>query len=348
MREPLEVARYIFMNDENELRCGWRVLAFFFVFFVAVSLLSGLTKAFSTLFPSFKAWLAEPSQSEPLDGPALISVGITNLRNLTAAVVASAFCARQLERRSFGSIGFKPHRGWLRDFGLGWSMGAASLTVAVGIAAAAGSMSFDVHTTNVGFLAHGFAIVALFFLLSGATEELVFRGFPFQALIHNLGGPVALALTSVIFGLAHLLNKDASALSTINTVLAGVWLGLSYLMTRSLWLATALHVSWNFAMVFIFGLPVSGFTALDEFAWLRGSAGTPLWASGGSYGPEGGLAATAALMLSTLVIWKSGLFTPSEEMLSAIKHGKHEPAFVSVVPEDRARAEVQVDPEDLK
>ena len=26
MSEPLEVARRIFMNDESELRCGWRVL----------------------------------------------------------------------------------------------------------------------------------------------------------------------------------------------------------------------------------------------------------------------------------------------------------------------------------
>src|SRR5262245_53890863 len=99
-------------------------------------------------------------------------------------------------------------------------------------------------------------------------------------------------------------------------------------------------------MVFIFGLPVSGFPGMDEFAWLRGSAGAPLWVSGGSYGPEGGVAATAALILSTLVIWKSGLFAPSGEMVSAIKHGKREPAFVSVVPEDRARPEVQVDPED--
>lgn len=348
MREPLEVARYIFMNDENELRSGWRVLAFFFVFFVAVSLLAGLTKALSTLFPSFRYLLTEPSESESLHGAELVSVGIVNLRNLAAAVIASALCARQLERRSFGSVGFKLHRGWLRDLGFGALMGAASLTLAVGFAAAAGAMSFDVHGMRVGFLTHALMIVLTFFLLSGATEELVFRGFPFQALIHNLGGPVALAITSLIFGLAHLLNKDASALSTINTMLAGVWLGLAYLMTRSLWLATALHVSWNFVMVFIFGLPVSGFTALDEFAWLRGSAGAPLWVSGGSYGPEGGLAATVALILSTLVIWKSGLFTPSEEMLSVTKHGKREPALVSVVPENQQAPRVQGESNDSR
>ena len=54
MRDPLDVARYIFMNDESELRSGWRVLAFFFFFFISASLLTGLTRAFATLFPSLR------------------------------------------------------------------------------------------------------------------------------------------------------------------------------------------------------------------------------------------------------------------------------------------------------
>jgi hypothetical protein len=241
-------------------------------------------------------------------------------------------------------VGFMLHRGWRRDFGLGSLMGAASLAIAVGIAAGVSALSFDVQTRGWATLVRGFAIVFLFFVIAGATEELIFRGFPFQALVHNLGGARAVAITSVIFGLAHLSNPSASAFSTINTILAGVWLGLAYLMTRSLWLAAALHYSWNFAMVFIFGLPVSGLTTLNQLAWLRGSIGTPLWISGGSYGPEAGVAATVALILSTLAIWKSGLFTPSEEMLSAIKHAKREPAFVSIIPDSQPAAKPEPDP----
>jgi len=147
----------------------------------------------------------------------------------------------------------------------------------------------------------------------------------------------------LLFGLAHLSNKDASALSTINTILAGIWLGLAYLMTRSLWLATALHWSWNFAMAFIFGLPVSGFTTLSQLAWLRPRIGGPVWISGGSYGPEAGVAGTVALILSTLTIWKSGLFTASEEMLVAIKHGRREPPFVSIMSENQQPLEAASD-----
>jgi membrane protease YdiL (CAAX protease family) len=341
MSDPLDVARYIFINDESELRSGWRVLAFFFVFILASLLLTGLVRTVEILFPSLDFLSVEPLGPEYLSPHELVFLVVSNLRNLTAAAIASVFCARVLERRSFGSVGFMLHRGWSRDFGLGSLLGAASLVIAVGIAAAAGAVSFEVQTRSGVQIARGFIIVFLFFLIAGATEELIFRGFPFQALVHNLGGAAAVIITSVLFGLAHLSNPSATAFSTINTILAGVWLGLAYLMTRSLWLATALHYSWNFAMVFIFGLPVSGLTMFSSLAWLRGSIGPPLWLSGGNYGPEGGAAATAALIISTLAIWKSGLFAPSEEMLSAVKHGKREPAFVSITPEEQPPSDSQ-------
>jgi uncharacterized protein len=335
MSDPHDVALYIFINDESELRSGWRVLAFLICFIIVVSLLFGLTKAFATLFPPLDFLFFEPSGPERLSRHKLIYLVVSNVSNLAAAVIASAICARVLERRSLASVGFKLHRGWLRTFGLGSLMGAASLAIAVGIAASVGALTFDVQTRGWAPLVRGFIIVCLFFVIAGATEELIFRGFPLQALVHNLGGARAVAITSLIFGLAHVSNPGASALSTINTILAGIWLGLAYLMTRSLWLATALHCSWNFAMVFIFGLPVSGFTTLSEVTWLRANVAEPAWISGGSYGPEAGVAATVALILSTIAIWKSGLFAASEEMLIAIKHGKREPAFVSVVPQNQ-------------
>ena len=320
MSDPLDVARYIFINDESELRSGWRVLVFVFCFVIVAVLLTGLTMAFAALFPSFDYLRREE----------LALLAGNNLSNLAAALIASAVCAGVLERRRLGSVGFKRHRRWLRDFALGSLMGAASLAIAVGIAAGVGALTFDVQTRGFAALARGFVITSLFFVVAGATEELVFRGFPFQALAHNQGGAIAVVITSLLFALAHVTNPSASVLSSINTFLAGIWLALACLMTRSLWLATALHGSWNFAMVFVFGLPVSGMTPLSQMSWLKGTANEPMWISGGSYGPEAGIAATVALILSTLAIWKSGLFTTSVEMLLAITHGKPESASLSI------------------
>jgi uncharacterized protein len=333
MSDPHDVARYIFINDENELRSGWRVILFFISLFIVAALLTGLAKAVAILFPSFAFILSMPTGPDYPTSDDLAHLGFSNVMNLVGAVLATAICAKLLERRRLGSVGFMRHRGWMRDFALGSLMGAASLAIGVGIAASLGSFTFEVQTRGFSPLLRGLLITSLFFVIAGATEELVFRGFAFQALVHNLGGPLAIAITSLIFGLAHGSNPGASVFSTINTVLAGIWLALAYLMTRSLWLATALHWSWNFAMVFIFGLPVSGLTTLGEFAWLRGIVGEPAWVSGGSYGPEAGVAATLALILSSLAIWKSGLFAASQEMQNAIKHGKPQPELLKVTPE---------------
>lgn len=332
MSDPLDVARYIFINDENELRSGWRVLTFVLFAAILEIILAGFIKTLATLFPSLKFIAAESADGENLTASGLIVLGVNSGRDFASAVVATAICARWFERRSFGSVGLRRHKGWLKDFALGSLMGSSALAVAVGIAAMSGALIFDVRNQSVLTLAQGLIVTFIFLVISAATEELMFRGFPFQALTHNLGGAVAIGLTAVFFGLAHLGNENASVFSTINTILAGIWLGLAYLITRSLWLAIALHYSWNFAMAFVFGLPVSGITTLSNFSWLRGHPGVP-WISGGSYGPEAGAGATVALILSTLVIWKSGWFRASDEMLIAIKHGKREPAIPSVTPE---------------
>ncbi|HXF39240.1 MAG TPA: CPBP family intramembrane glutamic endopeptidase [Blastocatellia bacterium] len=330
MSDPPGVARRIFMNEESELRCGWRVLAFVFVFVVAEMLLAGLIKVAGMLFPALSFISDQRISGEGLTARGVLVLFVNTARDLSAALIATIICAHGLEHRGLASVGFKVHRGWFKDFSLGSLIGGCSLAIAVGVSAVAGAVTFNVRAEDLGMLGLGLLITFGFFLAAGAFEELLFRGFAFQALTHNLGGAAAIGITAVFFGAAHIGNENASVFSTINTILAGVWLGLAYLITRSLWLATALHYSWNFAMVFVFGLPVSGFTNFSGVSWLQGHPGSPVWVSGGSYGPEAGMCATLALLVSAMVIWRRGFFNASAEMLEAIKHGKREPSYVSI------------------
>jgi len=98
--------------------------------------------------------------------------------------------------------------------------------------------------------------------LGGAvTEELLFRGLALQALERLCGSWPALAITSVLFGLVHLANPDASLWSSFAiAVEAGVLLGASFLWRRNLWLTIGLHFAWNTAVGLI-GIPVSGHPA---------------------------------------------------------------------------------------
>lgn len=311
----------IFLNPEGELRCGWRILAFFFVMVVLTTLLGGLFGFIGILVPQIKEVLPGGSLIDRLTPyQAVASLGIERTMLFVTTLAASAICSRLLERRTLASVGYKFHRGWSRDFWLGSALGAASLCLAVAMAAIAGTMNLPLQQSSIATLVINFTLLFLVFLIAAAFEEVLIRGFAFQAITHNLGPVVALVSTSVLFGVLHAANPNVTALSTINTMLAGIWLGAAYLVTRSLWLATALHYSWNLVMAFVFGLPVSGLTVYKSLAIIDGSGNNPVWVSGGDYGPEGGVAATVALIICTLIVWKSGLFKPSEDMIAAIKH----------------------------
>ena len=77
-----------------------------------------------------------------------------------------------------------------------------------------------------------------------------------------------------------------------------VLLAIAYLRTRTLWLATGAHVGWNFAMGSLLGLPVSGITFAQGDALLRSAESGPDVATGGPYGPEGGLVSLLAIVVA--------------------------------------------------
>ncbi|GIO56753.1 CPBP family intramembrane glutamic endopeptidase [Paenibacillus cineris] len=120
--------------------------------------------------------------------------------------------------------------------------------------------------------------------LGGAiVEELIFRGLMLQA-IDQLGGkPLALAVTSLFFGVAHLGNPGATLWSGFAIALeAGVLLGSAFLWRRNLWFAIGLHFAWN-AIEGLLGIPVSGHPATGLFTVKVNGAAL---LTGGNFGLE--------------------------------------------------------------
>ncbi|MHB1223926.1 MAG: CPBP family intramembrane glutamic endopeptidase [Gemmatimonadaceae bacterium] len=126
-------------------------------------------------------------------------------------------------------------------------------------------------------------------------EELLVRGHAFTVIRTAAGAPAVL-LTSAAFGLLHLQNAGANLQTVGQVIFAGVWLAGVLLATGSLYAAWMAHLAWNWTMVAVFHAPVSGLDmALPD--WRLMDAG-PDWATGGAWGPEGGIAATVGMAIT--------------------------------------------------
>ena len=170
------------------------------------------------------------------------------------------------------------------------------------------------------------------------SEEAMFRGYALQTLSRAKLAWLGVLITFLLFGGAHLGNPNAAGLTFANTALAGLWLAVAYLRTRSLWLPLGIHWAWNWALGWFFGLPISGIQLVSN-PLLQGQDNGPKWLTGGSYGIEGGVACTIALTLFTVFLWKTRwLSAPPEleQMTSEENPARSEPVLSIRPAEDHA------------
>jgi membrane protease YdiL (CAAX protease family) len=296
----------IFFNRFGRLRSGWRLGFYAFAFIALTILLGTLVRVAYAIGHTF---------IPPPPYATYFANMIYRLTLLAAGLAAGYFCARFLERLPWRSLGLTLHQRWARDLIVGTAVGFAALALAVGIATAAGGLRFSFIGSQM-LLAAGRSLVTSGSLLfvAALAEEAAFRGYPLQTLTRAGLMWLGVILTSVPFGFAHLWNPNVvPGITFANTALAGVWLGIAYLKTRSLWFPLGVHWGWNWALGWLFGLPISG-ASLASNSLLRGEDAGPAWLTGGNYGIEGGVACTVALLVFTLFIWRTRLVAPTPEL----------------------------------
>jgi uncharacterized protein len=297
--------RQIFFDETGLLRSGWRFAIFCSLFFFVVLGFSLL----NALFPA----------TTPRDFFRFVSAVLV----LIAALLVGWFCAKYLEVLPFRSLGAGFTRGWLTHFGFGIVVGGATLVLAVGIAAILGALSFEWRDVDGSVVAIGLLSSFLVLAAAAASEEALFRGYPFQTFLRAGYGWLAILLTSVLFGIVHLQNPESSPIATANTIMAGLWFSVAYLKTRDLWFAWGMHLMWNWMLGAFFGIEISGLTDIVSTPLLRELDAGPRWVTGESYGIEGGIVTTIALVVSTAVIHFSPWPRASEEMRVLTSTEKH-------------------------
>jgi membrane protease YdiL (CAAX protease family) len=207
------------------------------------------------------------------------------------------------DREPVATMGLESTPTWGFEFISGFAAGAALITLVFVLTALTGGLTFKSHFSG-GMLNVSFFGVMAFFLIGMLfqvfAEEIVFRGYLFTTLKSGWGVAAAVALSAVLFGMAHFFNPGFSWFVAPNLILAGILLALGVAVTGNIWWPLGFHLAWNFFEGYVYGFPVSGLTA-SSISLFFTKVTAPAWLLGGSFGPEGGLASTIAFSLG--IVW---------------------------------------------
>jgi membrane protease YdiL (CAAX protease family) len=239
-----------------------------------------------------------------------------SLFTLPALLAAYKVLTLTLERKPLGSVGLAFCGRWQVELGIGLGVGALMISIVALLEQLLGAAEFSLNSAPLErFAAWGVGTLCVL-LVAATSEELVFRGYPFQRLAESLGAAAAVALFAGLFGLVHLGNPSRTWISTLNTMLVGIPLAVGYLRTRALWLPVGLHFAWNFLQGFGLGLPVSGIG--PPLSVLKAAVRGSELVTGGSYGPEGSLLTTGVIAAATVYLSLSKRIYISQEMRALV------------------------------
>ena len=220
--------------------------------------------------------------------------------NLAASLLlAHLAVVRWMDHLSWDTVWLGPRAAKPKAIGVAFIMGAAAIGIPCLVLLTIGWLRRDAASPGSELALAGRA--ALFFLPYALFEELFLRGYVLRVLRDALGWRWALAATSLVFGALHIRNPGATGVSIALVVLAGICLGAVVLVMESVYAAWAAHFAWNWTMAAVVHASVSGlpFTAVD----FRLVDAGPDWATGGAWGPEGGVAAGFGMAAALLFLF---------------------------------------------
>jgi membrane protease YdiL (CAAX protease family) len=211
-----------------------------------------------------------------------------------------------VDRKRLRSLGLHTSPGWFMDFAKGAGLAVLVLGVIFAFSIIVGSIRVEgfAYPAPEGGNAVAYLLGALAaFLIVGFYEEIMFRGYVLQRLNERAGRAVSIIVASLLFAVLHGANPGADAFGIFNTTIIAIILSVLYFRTRSLWMPVGFHFAWNFFLGYVYSMPVSG---LPIYGILNVTEVDPeSRLTGGSYGPEAGLACTIALALwGVWLIWK--------------------------------------------
>jgi len=279
-----------FINPETGLlRAGWRILIFVVIFTVITAVVMLTVRA---ILGSLRGG------------------GNLQFTLLMITATAAVFVARKyLDKKTLRSLGLRWDKFAILDILSGILNSALVMASVYFVMLISNVVEFNGFTWWDKELSPGASfqlsvipiVLAVVYKLALVAwwEELVFRGYVLQNLIDGIGLKWSIALTSLVFGLGHIINPDATLLSMLLIALIALQLVYAYLKTGQLWLPMGLHLGWNFFQSSIFGFAASGQVSPSLISQTPTG---PEWLSGGQFGAEGSLLILPFTFLSFFIV----------------------------------------------
>lgn len=213
------------------------------------------------------------------------------------------FWVKVIEKNSLSSLGFVK-KNWLKYLGWGILLSLLQMGVIALVYQVCGIGTFELNELSLEPILFILGLFP-FWLLQGGTEEVATRGWLLTRIAARTNLPLAIAISSSLFGILHLGNSGVTFISLLNIVLDGVLAGLLLIYTDSIWLVVAQHGTWNYVQGNLLGFQVSG-TGADAsiFSFTMGSG--PDWLTGGAFGAEGSIITTLVLLVSLVIVYRLG------------------------------------------
>ena len=207
-------------------------------------------------------------------------------------VIKKVFCFNVF---NWFNLNFNSYKNFIKSF----SLGAITIFIIITYLYLKDYILFE----NFSFSLIRLSGYLLLFTIGAVIEETVFRGLILGNLKESINKYFALAISSVLFVLIHLLNTGISLVSITNLFLAGLILGILFILFDNLWMPIGFHLSWNFFQGPVFGFNISGLKIVGILKPVH--VDNSIKYTGGNFGLEGSFLTTivSVFFLLALIIY---------------------------------------------
>ena len=275
------------MEEKNKVKNFFKIILKLLILMVMIAIFTGgIMLALSLIFYG-QTYFNENYKNANL----VMLMGTTG--QLSAAILFVKF----ILKKRLDYIFFKRDK-LAKNIALGLFFGFLQISTYVLLDMGSGVLGYqgmNLGNLNLIFLAYFIA-----FFIQSTSEEVLVRGLLTRALFDKFGKKIAIILPSIFFGLLHLGNEGVTILSTLNTILVGIFFAKLLFYTDNIMVTSGAHAGWNFSMAMIYGLNVSGFSGFDSLLNFK-ILSYNLYDK--TYGPEGSIVVTFIEIISILIIF---------------------------------------------